>query len=522
MKSTTRLFVLALAVLAPVCTTWAEPDKPEYLDVKVSIQKVKQGDRQVDAVRVMLEDTEIVSPIRGLFTDTPCEVDYKIEIRPGGFDVKATVSNRTDQPQRRPDFQLSAVNTGTKLTYLDSRTLGHIHPIELGSTYEHKGKQLKRFLNWRMQYPDDMYAPVVAAWNSTFAVGVALIYDPWTVRHDINGFYATEFGKHFGSIRLGFGLHSPVPKWRNPPVPPKVLLESGQKAEYRFTVRFSKPDRWLDSLEPYREYFVKRFGKVTYKRDLRPVFGEPTGLTKFVKENENPRGYSPKARLDLVGWAPYVDLIKERAISKGYRRVMIWCPSGLYRVGANYPPEFMTEWPEKLVETLPVLMDLKKQGVTIGMWWGRSSQVSGGWNTGKMWERDVTKPADMKAAWDELDLAARRKIDEIGLDAFKYVPIWHRYDYMKTMKKRYPDMFFITESADCDIMHTLAATFMTWKRQPQAPVLADWLVPGHESWIQLYWQAVNQDNVDRIVGWKCVPVTMSRAVEHDTKDFEKR
>ena len=136
-----------------------------------------------------------------------------------------------------------------------------------------------------------------------------------------------------------------------------------------------------------------------------------------------------------------------------------------------------------------------------------------------MWVRDVTKPADVQAAWDELDLASKRGMDEVGLDAYGYPPLYHRHAFMKKMQKRYPKIRFITEAADCDIMHTLAPTFMTFRRQRQRPVLADWLVPGHESWIMLNYQEVTLENFETIVGWNCVPVTITRGLEHRASDY---
>jgi len=492
----------------------------QYLDVNVSTKAVPGG----ESIEVKLagQKEPLVEPVGlPLFTESKCKADYELKEVPGGFDVVLRLHNPTDEPQERPAFRLHGIRMGTKFSYLDGRSLGHIHERDIAQQVLQEDLSYRRpLLHWRMTYPDDLYSPVALVFNERFAVGLSLIYDPFKEKHMVNVEYHTDGGEHLGRVTMGVGLHQPYPDWQEPKG--RVLIEPGATQRYRFVVRFCKAARWFDALEPYREFFRNRYGRVRYTADLRPVFGEPTGLTKFLDEESNPRGYSPQGRLDLEGWKPYVRHVRETALSSGYRRIMIWCPSGLYLKGSNYPCEFMTEWPQKLVETLPVLLDLKRQGVSIGMWWGRSSQVSGGWNSGKMWERDVTNSRDVEAAWAELRLAMERGTDEVGLDAFKYVPLWQRYDWMQKMQEQFPTLRFITESADCDIMHTIAPTFMTWQRQHYEPVLADFLNPGHESWIMLRWQEVNQASFDQLVKWKLVPVTMSRGIEHNASEFVKR
>ena len=486
----------------------ALPAERGLLDVKVSTVTV----RGVKGVRVVPAEggEPLVEPNgQPLFTRGACKVDYRVEPAPGGFDLLAAVNNPTKQPQKRPRFLLRGVRLGTAFTYLDARSLGHLYQREV-----QRGKPIFWF---GMTYPDDLYAPVVMMHNDRFAVGVSLIYDLLTEKHHVRGQCYTEGGAWFGTAGIGFDLHVDTPRHRSPQG--RVLIEPGATQRYRFTVRFAKPGTWRAALEPYRQHFRKRWGGVRYEADLRPVYGETMALTKFINA-ENPRGYHPKRRYDRLGWKPMVDEYMTKAVANGYRRVMVWCASGLYSTGSNYPPEFMTEWPQKLIDTAAELTRLKQAGATLGMWWGRAGQVSGGWNTGKMWDLDVRKPSDVAAAMAELRLAAQRGTDEVGLDAVSYIPTWDRVAWIPRIQTAVPKLRFITEPANCDILHTLAPTFMTFARQHDPPVLADWLNPGHESWIMLRWQEVNQANFDKIVGWRCVPVTMSRAVKHDATRFQ--
>jgi hypothetical protein len=147
--------------------------------------------------------------------------------------------------------------------------------------------------------------------------------------------------------------------------------------------------------------------------------------------------------------------------------------------------------------------------------------VSEGFNSGKMHLRDIRDEKDLAAGWAELRLAADRGGDEIGLDASVLLGVWDRLAWLRAAQRRHPGLNLITEASECDILHTLAPTFMIYQRQGQRPALADWLNPGHESWIQLKWQEVNRENFERIVGWGCVPVTMSVGVKHDAAAFSR-
>jgi hypothetical protein len=167
-----------------------------------------------------------------------------------------------------------------------------------------------------------------------------------------------------------------------------------------------------------------------------------------------------------------------------------------------------------MAETLGALHDLRRDGVTIGMWWGRASQVSGGWNSGRMWPRDTADAEDVAFARRELQLAAERKIDEVGLDAWKVIPLWERYPFLKTMQTEFPSLRFITEQADCDIVHTIAPAYLYLRRVTWPPVLADWLNPGHETWVQMGGGEL-EEWFERIRRWGLVPVCMGRGVAHE-------
>lgn len=502
MIRTVALIGLALLTALPLAPSAAAqnnallPVEAEWIEAK--------GD-QPEGVRVTLpgRDKPIGEPFTGpMFGESACTIKKTFTAVNGGFDIVAKIHNPTEQPQARPEFRLRGLYLKHKLHWLDARNLGRILTRDLTEKWGWGSPP------W--SYPDDLYSPVALIDDGEVAVGVSLIYDLFEYKHLIRSSWYKNRGRY--GFRFQLGGDKPGEK--------DHLLPPGATQSYTFTVRFARPENRLATLEPYRAYFRKRFGQVRYKRDLRPVFGEPTGLTTFLKNEKNPYGFSPRARLDLVGWRPYVDHLLDQA-GEGYRRVMIWCPSGLYRIGHNFPCEFQSAWKPMQVASWPEQYPrLREKNVDVGFWWGRSGQISGGWNSGELETMDPDNPEHRRFAYNELDLARRRGGRDIGLDAFKHIPLWQRYGWLQRLIKDFPELHFITESCDCDIMHTIAPTFTLWRKQASPAVLADWLNPGHETWIRIVAREHDGEKFKKVVEWKMVPVNMSKPNTHDAGEFE--
>ena len=503
-------FVLSIAIV--IVLTAAAHAAPRLLDVTVT----EESAGRVNGVRVEVEGTRepLVEPV-GVPLMTPGEIDTSWRMTParGGFDIAVTLHNRTGNPHPRPAFRLTGVRLGKKVTCLDAVNLGVLVDKDLTDT--------PRFRRRPFSYPNATYAPVEVLMDERIAVGVSMMYDVLETRHavwslwqlDANGFTFCFDPGPDATMLVGPEKNTKrLLDWQ-------THLGPGERETFRVAVRFARRERWRDTLSPYRDHFRKTYGKVQYKRDLRPVYAQPLSQSNRIAD-DNPRGFIPKFRLDKRGWGPVVDLLMEGAVAAGFRRVMLRNAQGYYKVGTNFPTEFMTEWSEAMTDSVDQLARLEKAGVAIGYWWGRSSQVSGGWNTGKMWQRDIRKAADVAAGYEELRLAAARRADEIGLDAFGFIPVWDRVTWLKRIRKDFPGMRFITESAQCDILHAMAPTYTILKKQTGPPLLADYILPGHETWISMRRASGDREQFERLVEWKVVPVCFYPQ-KHDASSFEQ-
>jgi hypothetical protein len=473
--------------------------------VPVSVSwKTVNGVRGIEVART--PDGVILMAPNGqpILTATPCETELELQPAAGGFDLLVVVRNPTAAPQPRPTIALTGLRLEPKLTWLDARRTGALMP------WDARGASSK----WssRFEYPDHLYAPVLALIDSRVAVGVSFIYDVLEERHAMSTFWGMEGGAFHGTYRVELAPFADEPSDAGAL---SNLVPPGRTQRYRIAVRFAAPDRWLETLEPYREHFQARYGAVRYQADLTPVWGEPVAQAEF--RGEHPRGYNPAWRVDATGWGSFVDHVLERVVSKGYRRVMIWAASGLYGHDDSYPVEFMTEWSPAMIASAAELQRLRNAGVTVGLWWGQAGQVSAGFASGRIWNRRLSRQEDIDAGDRELRLASGYQIDEIGLDAINAMPLWERYPWVQRIQAAFPTLKFITETHDCDVMHTIVPTFYNWRDHDTAPILPDWLNTGHETWVQLWYNESDTDRFERIRGWGLVPVTMSTVVPHNPR-----
>ena len=456
-------------------------------------------------------------------------IDESSKAIKNGFDVVIKLRNSGAEDRLRPQVMLNhlKINPSSELP----EKIRYINTTQLGKIANHRLANPSGIHSNR-PYPAVSYSPTVGFACDEYSVGASLKYDVIKENHWVGCRYAYFTGKP--TIGMGFDLSESLPRKigsSRQPEDPNRFLAPGQSETLRMMVRFSNSEGILQNLQVYKEYLDSKFGVgVNYLADLRPVAGIAIATNQGLKTNK--RGY--------VFSAERLETRISSEIHGGYRRFMFWAPSGLYRKNPvnNYPPQFMTEWEASspLAKNYNYLLS---QNVDIGMWWGRSSQmpVPRVWDAPKMEIRNVCIGDDdgavsendpqIKFAFDELDQATAWKVDTVGLDAFSKSDIRVRRCMLKDMHAKYPKIRFVTEPSDCDVIHKLAPTLEYFSSQrTNIPVLADFLNPGHESWI-LFRRADEADldivaaNFDAIIANGLVPVglDMQNTFQHNPLNF---
>lgn len=405
----------------------------------------------------------------------------------GGIRVTYTYENRSAAPIQLSSMALPTLVLGPSVTVQDTRYVGGA--VEMTADSPH----------WRGTYPGILYAPAVVVRNTDVAVGISVEYPVMEYRHDIRlrfrgeagGRWIFELGMENSTAHCGFSrlLNMPV-------------LMPGELRTYRINVVTAAPDQWIGTLAPYRDYFTSHYGSVGYSRDGRPI----AGLALSSREQQsatNPSGWRPGID-EREGFASAARIVEDRFLNCS-DRVMLWAPTGYSpNERANYPFQFASRWtepingaPSPMSEAPEMLTALASvQGRTLGMWWGHAANPSSGWADDPDRPLRLSDAAGCTRWFAELDTAVACGATEIGLDAFVHhiTPVWEQRQFLVEARRRHPGIRFCIEERTCDILHTMAATWVDGYRIEQifglpVPVvsepftIAEFLVPGQETWV---------------------------------------
>ncbi|MBL8764636.1 MAG: hypothetical protein JNM07_10250 [Phycisphaerae bacterium] len=426
---------------------------------------------------------------------TPLSPAIRVEAQPTGFDVVYTFRNASGAPMPLGRLIVGSFTLGEQLTQWDFHELSRPEPIDFAN-----GRKLK--------YPGYVYAPVVVFSNARYAVGVSVHYPVLEYAHQfLLGLSSYTGGTAEGEGGRGYFLEAKMqnfgPEAGESRLEWPAQMAPGESRTYVVSVRVTRnPQEWIRTLAPYRNYFRSVYGGVHYDRDPRPVHCLGLADSSF-SSSDNPDGWVPGNRPDRYGWTNWIQYVQAQP---NWQSFMIWGPSGLYRyrTDRNNPFLFASRWlanpnTAKAIDPNVGLNLLPMSGRQFGLWWGHSVLVHNQWEPDVQAELDPDNPDHVAAAFREMDTAIRSGTTMIGLDAFhvQYVPLWKLYPWLRTLQARYPNVKFITEPLSCDVMHSIAPTFVRgwWYDFSPPPTsvdelyliqhpqhLADFLLPGHETW----------------------------------------
>ncbi len=358
-------------------------------------------------------------------------ISYEIKEKTGGVDIIYTIQNPTSQEQNLPEFQVQKIAQD----YPD-----YIYPYGSAGFKNTNTNQV----NYIAQtYPDNAYSPIILSKDEEFTAGSSLQY-PYLSYKD------------YTNLRLIKQSDSWTHNYR-----PTTKIKAGETRTYTLSIRFASPRDYIFTLEPYKKYFNSLYGNpqgTIQNRDTRAIRKYPLSFNNLVTQ-ENPKGYRLEThnRIDLNGWQPFVESLTTSTKNLGYQRLMLRRPSGTYGTNThlNFPPQFMSELPQKAKDSTSALQQFELEGISLGYWWGRSAQIP----IPNQWPPDSLEPADLSNSQhtsflkNEISLAAQYHAREIGLDAFTYLSPEDRYEWIPLLKSLAPEVKFIHEREGPDFLH---------------------------------------------------------------------
>lgn len=422
-----------------------------------------------------------------------------------GVSIEYAFSNTGTTPATPMDLELPTLQVISSPRIMDASFLGEATAIPTTATPWIGGV-----------YPRDLYSPVTAMTWTGGAVGISLIYPILEYRHDVALVIRNAgSGKWQPLVALSnakVGGHGSTALKYQASIPP------GAQRTYRVELRATTNRGWLETLEPYRQFFQRTYGSIRYSRDGRNIHAVQTAVSEFQTPT-NPEGWAPEAgRPDLDGYGPIASLMRYALLKSD--RVILWTPTGMNSVNKerNYPFKFASRWfepsaPPSMRNAPGVLGTISlRPNQRWGLWWGHSAEVQSIWDTAAFSPIDMANSQAMNLARRELNLAVTSGARMIGLDAFTHhaSPVWELHPWLSQMTSENPQVTFCTEGRNPDIMHALAPTWIDaygWsKYRPNGPlitgrfVLADWLLPGHETWAGVMWNRTDRTELQTQVG----------------------
>lgn len=458
---------------------------------------------------ITIDNTNIIEPrtmaIAGA-TTTPNALEPAIttnRISDTGYDLVCTYTNTTNAPKPLARLTIGALALGQDIQYLS---------VHRGSTLV--TAQHKSFISQAWRYPSEAYSTATVLMNDRYAIGVSLLYPVTEYKHDIlvgvnkaGGVFHGPEGANAWAV--SFDLSAPPYANQHTALPYPASLEPGESRTYTVAVRAMKrtnpPDSptdaqdWLETLLPYRDHFHTHFPAVTYTRNPAPVLAFEVANASAISAS-NPRGLlgDNSSRPDLVGFGPLINHIRSFS---GFSRVMLWAPSGLYSKHRdfNFPPHFTLGWNDLplLRSTHTRLRELERSGTQLGLWWGRSTQHAETWEPTRLEHLDLDNQDHLATIAKQLALAHSAGSTLIGLDDLNHwhMPAWEQLRFIRAMRATYPTITFVAEPMCADFIHAEAPAFavaytastdarseLDFHKLKTPHYLADFLLPGHETW----------------------------------------
>lgn len=413
--------------------------------------------------------------------------DASIVNKDNGFDLVFRMHNEGRRAEKLGSVVLDGFRLGQALKVRDFRAAG----VDIALT-DPAAEDIREGLS----YPSEWYSPVMVLQSDAYTLGVSLEYPVLEYKHEAKLSVTEDASKGEQRIVIELNDNDGVVGYSK-----DGELRPGEQRQYVVSVRVlpaSEPE-WVNVLEPYKEYFTELYGRARYTRDSRPVHAAVMA-TPSEQNRANPGGFLfDDLRPDVHGFGPWAKELEARA-EMGWERFMLWRVSGLpsdsrgrntgcgkfdFATALTVGAAIGRAGP--MYDAFTVLPRFDTRGRDLGMWWGDPLRVH---NSTRRDDLDPTRDADVEAAIREAQTAKLAGAETIGLDSFNAMPAWKAYPFLDDLRASTPGVQYITEPACGDLLHTLAGALLIAQAPEDAPsaaldtrfFLADYLLPGHETW----------------------------------------
>ena len=425
---------------------------------------------------------QVKAPGRPLFDDdTACNITTLVTPQPTGYDITYTIHNPTSVMQNLPTLYVDGhLMAEDVIEFLDHRFGCSFNVFD---DSDHSGIACNE-----EKYPLTLFAPIMVIRDSEKAIGFSIMYP------------VLEYQKQ---VKMTFKRDELQDVWYAV-YWLKGKIDANESLTYKVAVRYTLRDDWIHTLEDYRAYFWDTYGdEPTYVQDMRPVGNTNVSDVQWLAP-DNPKGYEPNLRPDLFGWQQNVTASLNYAATRGFERYMARCPSGMYyeNVSNNFPPQMSSCWNNKLKNTADEWQRFNQAGIELYFWWGNSAKIADQWDDPEHELFDTTNSDHRKAMRKEFKgIALPTNADGFGLDAFELMTPWGAIEWLENLRIVKPGTFFVAEPLCSDILLMHVPVWMESVHLQDPNLLADYLVPGREMWVNVYGEDANADRIAELVSW---------------------
>ena len=412
----------------------------------------------------------------------------RVHVDPNGFDVIYDLRNTGQSTLEVESLPTPITKLGTQIDRFDF--------LHSGWTERLVGVGTRR----QASYPSELYSPIAVMTGNGITMGISLQYPVLDYKHDVS---ISTTGVGYDTWRTDLRIGGAPPSgniWLNNP----AKIAPGASRSYTVSFRFNSANAdWRKTITPYLAYFQGQYGRVTYNLNPQPIRGFALAATD-VQSPANPNGwYAQAGDPTRNGYRTAANAVQTALGS--FSRVVVWAPTGLVtRNGSmNYPPQFTSRWtnPDRGSQALrdgpSSFRSIRCKGEqSWGLWWGHAAETSPGWDTPPLRPVNPSDAGQRALVLKELRGATDAGARIIGLDAFAHChdPLWNLVGLLALLKENAPNVAFCSEGRSCDVLHRLVPTWIDAysTRKTSAGdegrikgrfVLADLLLPGHETWV---------------------------------------